>query len=256
VRRVVWIVLENEAYRDVIGSPEAPYITGLAGRCGLATSFFAETHPSLPNYIAMTAGATQGIIDGSGPSTHPLSAPSIFSQLGSGWRALVESMPSNCAAADTALYAVRHNPAVYYTGVRAACARQNVPLRTPLDLSARFTMIIPNLCNSMHWCPTSGDDRAKQLRAGDAFLATWLPRIVSTPEYASGGTVVFITWDEDSYGSEPIPTLVISPSTRPGTRVGTRFDHYALLRTTESLLGLPFLGKAALAPSMQSAFGL
>jgi hypothetical protein len=43
----------------------------------------------------------------------------------------------------------------------------------------------------------------------------------------------------------------------PGTKSGTAFTHYSLLRTTEELLGIStFLGNAASATSMRSAFGL
>jgi hypothetical protein len=52
---VVWIVMENKAYDQIIGSDNAPYLNGLAGKCGLATDFHAETSPSLPNYIALTS---------------------------------------------------------------------------------------------------------------------------------------------------------------------------------------------------------
>ncbi|MGE5435508.1 MAG: phosphoesterase, partial [Candidatus Doudnabacteria bacterium] len=59
-RHVVWIVFENKQYSQIIGSPNAPYINKVANQCGLATNFYAEAHPSLPNYIAMTSGSTQG----------------------------------------------------------------------------------------------------------------------------------------------------------------------------------------------------
>jgi hypothetical protein len=36
----------------------------------------------------------------------------------------------------------------------------------------------------------------------------------------------------------------------------TRFDHYSMLRTTEEMLGLGFVGNAATAASMRGAFGL
>ena len=54
-----------------------------------------------------------------------------------------------------------------------------------------------------------------------------------------------------------MPNLIIAPSTHPGTVVTSSIDHYALLRTTEELLGLPTsLGAAASAPSLRAAFGL
>ena len=74
-QHVVWVVFEEQAYSQIIGSANAPYINRVANKCGLATNFYAEAHPSLPNYIAMTSGSTQGITDDSGPSSHPLSVP-------------------------------------------------------------------------------------------------------------------------------------------------------------------------------------
>src|SRR3954447_5816757 len=132
---VVWIVMENHAYDNVIGSSQAPYENQLAKRCALATNFKAETHPSLPNYLAMTSGSTHGVSDDDPPSSHPLTGPSIFSQLGGSWRALQESMPSNCALSSSGVYAVRHNPGAYFTNIRNACERQNVPLGDSPNLS-------------------------------------------------------------------------------------------------------------------------
>jgi phosphatidylinositol-3-phosphatase len=244
---VVWIVMENEAYSSVIGSRSAPYLNRLARACGLATRFSAEAHPSLPNYIAMTSGSTQGIEDDDDPGSHRIGAASIFSQLGSRWQALEESMPRPCLQSDDGQYAVRHNPAAYYVGIRGRCARQDVPLRGA-RVTAPFTFVTPNLCNDMHSCP---------VRDGDRWLQGWLPRLFGTKQYRSGSTVVFITWDEDDRSArQHIPTLVVSPDTRPGTRSATAFDHYALLATTEDLLGVPRLGAAARAPSMSAAFGL
>lgn len=53
-----------------------------------------------------------------------------------------------------------------------------------------------------------------------------------------------------------IATIVVAPSVRPGTRSGTRYDHYSLLRATEELLGQPLLGKAKTATSMRAGFNL
>lgn len=53
---VFMIVMENREYDEIIGSAAAPYINGLTQRYGLATQFSAETHPSLPNYMALSGG--------------------------------------------------------------------------------------------------------------------------------------------------------------------------------------------------------
>jgi phosphatidylinositol-3-phosphatase len=256
-QHVVWVVMENKTYSQIIGSSNAPYINSLAEQCGLATSFYAETHPSLPNYLAMASGSTQGVTDDKDPSSHPLTAPSIFSQLGTSWRSLEESMPSNCYLSNSGLYAVRHNPAAYFTNIRTQCAVQDQPLSDPPDLSAKFTFITPNLCNDMHSCPTASDVGA-ETRNGDKWLATWMPKILSSSEYRSGSMAVFLTWDEDDYSTnQHIATLVVSPTTPAGTKVAATFNHYSLLRTTEELVGLTtYLGKAATAASMRHDFNL
>jgi hypothetical protein len=258
-RHVVWIVMENKAYDQIIGSSNAPYVNGLARQCGTATNLSAESNPSLPNYIAMTSGSNQGITDDSGPSSHPLAVASIFSQLGSGWRSLAESMPSNCALSDSGdFYAVRHNPATYYTNVRSACSRNDVPLARRADISARFTFITPNLCHDMHSCPSTGDDEAAQTRAGDAWLSGFIPTLLNSSQYKAGSTAIFVTWDEDNGSAhEHVATLVLSPSTPSGVRSAKPFSHYSLLRTTEDLLGITtHLGQAATANSMRGAFHL
>jgi hypothetical protein len=247
---VVWVVLENRAYSQVIGSSKAPYLNRLAARCGVATQFSAVTHPSLPNYLAMTSGSTQGITDNGGPGEHQLNAASIFSQVGPrSWRSLQESMPSSCALSDGGAYAVRHNPAVYYTNLRAACRAGSIRLGGRPNLAARFTFITPNLCHDMHDCGVS---------TGDAWLKRFLPRVLASSQYRAGRTAVFVTWDEDDNSADNhIATLVLAPSVKPGTASSTPFDHYSMLRTTEELLGLKtLLGDAASAESMRGAFNL
>ena len=259
---VVWIVMENHAYSQVIGSASAPYENQLAGQCGLATNYKAVTHPSLPNYIAMTSGDTQGVTDDNPPSSHPLSAASIFSQVkaaGLTWRSYEEAMPSNCYLGSSGSYAVKHNPAAYFVPVRSDCAVWDVPMGTMSggaflnDLSANtlpaFSFVTPDMCNDTHDCGVG---------TGDSWLQGWIPKIVASPAYQSGNTAIVLTWDEDDFTTvNQVATIVISPTTTPGTRSGTAFNHYSLLKTTEQMLGIStYLGHAGDAgtTSMRSAF--
>jgi phosphatidylinositol-3-phosphatase len=255
-QHVVWVVMENHSYSQIIGNvTSAPYINQLAQTYGSATQMFAESHPSLPNYIAMTSGSTQGITDDSGPSSHQLNVANIFTQAGLNGRALEESMPSNCYKSDSGNYAVRHDPAVYYTNY-SQCSTQVVPLGTTPNLSAPFTFITPNLCHDMHSNSCSGSSNV--ILQGDQWLQTFIPSLLATPQYVAGNTVIFVTWDEDNSCSgctNHIPTIVISP-TSAGIQSGTTFNHYSMLRTTEEILGLPLIGGAATATSMRSAFHL
>jgi len=259
---VIWIVMENHAYSQVIGSASAPYENQLAGQCGLATNYKAVTHPSLPNYIAMTSGGTQGVTDDNPPSSHPLSAASIFSQVkaaGLTWRSYEEAMPSNCYLGSSGRYAVKHNPAAYFVPIRSDCAVWDVPMGTTSggaflnDLSANtlpaFSFVTPDMCNDTHDCGVG---------TGDSWLQGWIPKIVASPAYQSGNTAIVLTWDEDDFTTvNQVATIVISPTTTPGTRSGTAFNHYSLLKTTEQMLGIStYLGHAGDAgtTSMRSAF--
>ncbi|HEX3956060.1 MAG TPA: alkaline phosphatase family protein, partial [Trebonia sp.] len=105
---------------------------------------------------------------------------------------------------------------------------------------------------------------------GDAWLSSNLPTILASPEYTSGSTAVFVTFDEGNDGGQTgencvantsdsschVLTIVISPSTAAGSTSATMFSHYSLLATTEQLLGLPALGRAASAATMTAAFNL
>jgi hypothetical protein len=253
---VVWIWFENHGYGQIIGSRAAPVFNHTAAGCGLATSYQAIAHPSLPNYIAATSGLAgdalrrfSGDCNAVGPCR--IGAPSLFEQAVS-WGAYEESMRRPCKHRFTAPYAASHNPAVYYRRL-TDCAERDVNLKAlPHDLDAgtlpAFAFITPNLCHSMHSCGVG---------SGDAWLRGMLGRLTSSAAYQAGTMAIFVTFDESDGGDNHVATLVVSPTTVPGTRAGGRFDHYALLRTTEELLGIDaFLGRAAGARSMRAAFDL
>ena len=209
-RRVVWIVMENQAYSSVIGSRSAPCLNRLAAACGLATTFTAEAHPSLPNYLAMTSGSTRAITDDDGPD-RTLGGPSIFS-----------SSPGRLAGA---------------RGVDAGGrARSRTRAGTPCATTRRPTtrLSAPRAARRTSRCAAPDQSAALHVRHAEplprhalvpastcdgvrtATLALVLPAaVLAQSRYRSGSTVVFITWDEDDGAAhQHIPTLVISPPTR------------------------------------------
>jgi hypothetical protein len=52
------VVEENTNYSDIVANPAMPYLNGLANQYGLAANYFANAHPSSPNYFALTTGQT------------------------------------------------------------------------------------------------------------------------------------------------------------------------------------------------------
>src|SRR5256885_4604462 len=88
------IVMENEESTSLIGNAAAPYINGLASSYGLATQYYGVSHPSLPNYLAMTAGSTFGIT--SDCTTCWVGATNLADQIEAGgraWKAHLQGMP-------------------------------------------------------------------------------------------------------------------------------------------------------------------
>ena len=247
---VAVILMENEEYGGVIGSPAAPFINGLARRYGLAEAMYAVTHPSLPNYLALTGGSAFGI--GSDCTSCAVHGSSIVNQLESAhisWKAYMEDLPRPCfTGASAGDYAKKHDPFAYYTQItnnRAWCSRI-VPLDSFFadersDSLPRFIWITPNLCHDMHDCSVA---------TGDNFLASLVPRLLRSLGH---GGLLFLTWDEGSSDAGccrlasggHIVTIVAGPGAKRGARMGTPTDHYSVLRTIEEALGLPRLRGAA-----------
>jgi phosphatidylinositol-3-phosphatase len=258
IRHVIVVVMENASYSQVIG--HGPFITALAKRCGRATNYHGVSHPSLPNYLAMTSGSTHGIRTDCMPTACPQRGPSIFSQLSHhhlNWRSYAESMPAACSMRGTGLYAPRHVPAVYYLRVRPICRRHvrslgragSGRMHTALNSghAPSYMFVTPNLCSDMHDCP---------LAKGDAWLARWIPMMVRSRTYRHGHTAILVVWDEGG-GANRVPLVVVSPYT-PAGRVSSRhFTHFSLLRATEGMLGIRrHLGKAGISRGLPKAFHL
>ena len=273
-RHVVVIMDENQSYGDIIGRSSAPYLNHLAAVCGLATNFRGVTHPSHPNYMAITGGirTPAGYID----------APNIFRQVrraGGSWRVYEEAMPTNCDRKSAAPYKSGHNPGISYASIRSGCRHWDVGWSAfKRNVAAHrlptYAFITPDQCHNMHASCTRGTNA---IRAGDNWLRRVIPQIVHTPGYRRGRTVIFITWDEGSNGQSAeqrgenclalvhlndrschVPTFVMSEYIAPGTQSGLLFSHYSVLQTTERLLGVePFIGHAAdpTTDGMRAAFG-
>ena len=264
-------VFENLSYASFLAD-NLPYTHALAAACGLATNYSAIIHPSLPNYLAITSGDTQGITGDPAP-TNPgsLTADNIFNEVtlsGGQWRSYSESMPQNCYHADdpsapNAYYTVHHEPAVYYADIATDCNNWDVPQGTTTsgamisDINSgtmpTFAFVGPNDDGG---CSTCGGDVDPQKL--DGYLQAWLPQIFATPSYQAGKTAIFIAWDEsDNKTSNQVPMIAIAPSIPAGTQVSDTFNHYSLLRSIEEMLGIPnLLGNAASATSMRSAFNM
>src|SRR5690242_5686593 len=65
VSHVFIVALENHSYSSVIGNTtDMPYLNDLANTYGYAEGYYANAHPSIPNYFMLTAGQTITTDDG------------------------------------------------------------------------------------------------------------------------------------------------------------------------------------------------
>jgi phosphatidylinositol-3-phosphatase len=257
------IVMENKEHDDVIGSPSSPYVTSLARRYASAGRYFGVVHPSLPNYLALTAGTTFGVK--SNCTDCQQSGKSIADQLeaaGVSWKAYMGGMPRACfTGAFSGQYAKKHNPFMYYGSVvshRRRCASRVVPEeRLASDLRAgrlpTYSFLSPGLCDDSHDCSTA---------TGDRYLARMVPPVLRA--LGPRGFLV-LTWDEGvtdrgccgglARGGR-IPTVIAGPGVRRGAVLKGSLTHYSTLRAIEDALSLPRLRLAGdrRAKSLAGAF--
>jgi len=95
-----------------------PYLNGLAKQYGLATQYFADTHPSIGNYFMLTTGQ---IITNDDSFSGTVSADNLVRHLlseGKTWKSYAESLPSvGHIGGDVYPYLKHHNPFAYFTDV-------------------------------------------------------------------------------------------------------------------------------------------
>lgn len=222
---VVVIVFENHERQAVLGSGDAPTFDRLAAHYVNLTDYDAVTHPSLPNYLALVSGSTQGITsdctDCSAPGT---SIGTLLTSAHRSWAAYAGGYPSSSR------YAKKHEPFLYFAGQGAHVK----PLTSfkPGALPA-YSFVSPDLCDDMHDCSVA---------TGDAWLAKFVPPLLRVPR-----TAVFVLFDEGSSdvgGGGHVAAIVAGTAVRNVTS-GQPASHYVVLRTIEDALGLPRLGASA-----------
>ncbi|HEX8805653.1 MAG TPA: alkaline phosphatase family protein [Candidatus Aquilonibacter sp.] len=266
-KHIFVIMDENKNYATILDPATAPNFSTLAKTYGNATNFFAEAHPSEPNYIALVSGDTFGVTD---DGYHTFDAPNLAQQLTNAevpWKGYYESIPTpGSEDARAGLYAFKHSGFMNFASVRNDPDRAlHIVGFDQLDSDLEsgtlpsFALIVPNLCNDMHGA-TSCPDAAELIRRGDAVIGDLVRKIQSTDAWKSADNVaIVITFDESENKTEPggghIPTIVITNHGPRHKSDGTAYTHYALLRTIEDAFGIrQYLGRAAQSQPMAPLF--
>jgi phosphatidylinositol-3-phosphatase len=265
---IVIVFMENQEAKRITPT-NAPYLTGLAASQLQLSMYYANEHPSLPNYLMVASGSDQGKKGSDGVTAGSIQARSVWDQLseaGVTWGVYQEGMSVTCSAALKRLYydeagknqyAMKHNPAVPFQPVygSAECGNDLDLASMPPVLTA-VSFVTPSICNDMHGMADApkypADCQAKTdavITRGDRWLSAHVPGWI-----AAGATVV-VTFDEgntgglkrSNYSGGHVLTVVAGDRVRPGVDA-TLFNHFSLLAAVEDAYGLARLANAAAAP--------
>jgi phosphatidylinositol-3-phosphatase len=273
---VFLIVGENTSLSE-LNKTNAPYQLGwVRHNSAWLTDYWAISHYSTSNYIAMTSGQFLPCHQADEkPATCNQDVNNLFNQLdgaGVSWLEWNESMPKPCylvnagASKDGASYRVKHNPAVYYAnieggdfsgtqGVSSECLNNVIAMGgtsfndtsdfdTALQFGdvADFNYIVPNQCEDAHDnCKPQGSN----IRQFDDFLQREIPQILESPAWGPDD-LIFVVYDEGG-GKSPNNTDKFAGGNPPFAVIGgpvhdavyTDFaNHYSLLRTLEDGYGI------------------
>ena len=255
-KHIIIVVFENKEFGTVINNPKMPFFNQLAKSNTLLTQFYAVTHPSLPNYLALIGGDTFGVtFDCTSCIEDATTLPDLIESAGLTWKTYQEDMPSPCfAGAESGNYAMKHNPFVYFKPIRldtVRCNRSIVPLsQLQVDLAANslpnFVFITPNQCNDAHDCT---------IDIADNWLKGLMDRLLPPLDAEGKPYLVVLTWDEGqgnhsccglpAEAGGRIATILISPQGKNGFEDSTPYTLYSLLKTISEAWHLRYLGHAA-----------
>ena len=260
---IVLIMLENRDYQTVMDGTQMPLLSALAQQNVLLSNYFAVAHPSLPNYLALMSGSTQGITNDC--TSCFVNQPNLADEIeasGRSWKAYLEGLPSPCFVGDSGKYAQKHDPLLYFDSIRlnaARCDRSILPLTSlDADLSTKtlpnFSYIMPDLCNSGHDCPAA---------TADKWVTDIVAKLQASPALGNNSLII-VAFDEastkDTTGCCGLPSpaggkvvvVLISPTALPDITDNTPYSHYNLLKTILTAWNLPALGNSAQAQAIMT----
>jgi hypothetical protein len=277
IQTVFVIVMENQAWSNIKGNTNAPYINNtLLPMASYCEGYFnvPGLHPSLPNYLWLEAGTNFGITDEDDPAVYHQNTTNhlvtLLKNAGVSWKAYQENVSgTNLPLTSNGAISARHNPFIYFddvTGTNNPTDPYGLAHIRPYsefhaDLTnntvARYTWLISDDCNDMH---SICGPLTNLVRQGDTWLASEVPKILNSQAYKSGGAL-FITWDESYDLDTHIGMIILSPLAKGGGYSnGAYYTHSSALRTFQEIFDVgPWLGDAANATDLSdlfNAFGL
>lgn len=255
---VILVMEENHSYNEVIGNPSMPYFNSLASQYGLAKQYFANAHPSMPNYLMLTTGQMETFDDNFSGTISDDNVVRELVKAGKTWKAYEESIPSaGYLGADAPPYLRRHNPFSYLSDVQndSSQAANIVPFtQFAADLAndtlPQYAFISPDVNNDAH----NGT-----LAQADSWLQNNIAPLIASSTFQHGGLLI-ITFDEGNqidldHGGGHVATIIISSKGKGNFQSQNEYQHQSTLRLILAGSGVDtFPGLAADAADMTEFF--
>jgi len=255
---VFLVVEENHSFTEVIGNSSMPYLNGLASKYALAKQYFANAHPSIPNYLMLTTGQMETLNDNFSGTIGDDNVVRELVSAGKTWKTYQESIPSaGYLGGDDLPYVRRHNPFSLLSDVQNSTtqAANIVPFtQFATDLAnnslPNFSFIVPDVNNDAH---------DGTLATADSWLQSNMAPLIASSTFQSGGLLV-ILFDEGelsdfNHGGGQVAAVIVSSNGKPNFQSQTLYQHQSTLRLVLEALGVKkFPGQAATAPEMAEFF--
>jgi acid phosphatase len=254
----VFLLLEENHSSAEVTSSSMPYLISLESKAAIATNYFANTHPSLPDYMWLTTGGDGGFTSDVCPTATDVD--NIVRELaaaGLTWKAYEESIPSaGYLGCDVGSYMAHHDPFAYFIDVRndPSQAAQIVPfsqLATDIKNGTLpgFGFITPNIYDNAH---------TGTLTQADSWLKTNIAPLLNSAPFKSGGHgMLIIVFDEgidDTNGGGQVFWLAIGPDVKHGYSTAKFYQHENTLKLIADALNFPPSGSAVNADDMAEVF--
>ena len=238
-KKVMIVIFENTDYADAV---KQPFFAKLATQGANLTKFFAETHPSQPNYIALTSGSLHGVKGNENVTLEVKNIGDLLEAKKNTWKVYAEGLPSECfLGATDKKYARKHEPMISYKSIQKdpkRCAKIVNADELQKDVEAGtlpdFSLFIPDLDNDGH---DTG------VKFADKWYRSLFGPLLKNPKFAKDMLLV-TTFDEGSnFGTNQVYTSLYGDLVEAGSESNLAYDHFSLLRTLEAGFGLDNLGQ-------------
>ncbi len=239
-QKIMIVVFENTDYEHALARP---FFGKLAKEGALLTGYYAVSHPSQPNYIAMVAGDTLGVDSDGNIDLDDVNLADRLDAKKKTWKIYADDYPGGCfLKSRSGKYARKHVPLLSFkdvTGDPARCANIVNSSQLAADVKAGalpdFSMYIPNLNHDGH---DTGPEFA------DKWYAQTFGPLIADPEFMRGLLIVTtFDEDEDAGGDNRVYTSLYGAGVLRGAVSALKYDHYSLVRLVEDAFGLSTLGR-------------